>query len=516
MSAVLLLSAPATAPAPSGSLHFPGSLLPRRAREATEGALAPPLAPGRVNACAGTDAPCHGGRDHGHGNGGGPGSDTDTEQEPPPGDGQAKPRFVEVLRDHAPAYLLAHHLGEQETRVLERLLQCRTPGLGGKLAVCKDCGDRTLVCNACRERHCPTCPAVRQWRWSDQRKKRALDVPHFHTVFTVPAELRPLFLADPRRLYGALMAAAAQTVRWACRRAVGDAIPAFTTVLHTWNRSLGQHPHVHVLLAAGGLAPDGSRWVEPAAAMLPADDEVRDYFRAALLRRIRRLRATGELRRPDGWGQERLEQVLERAAARRWYVYSKGRLRSDETYEYLANYTRRVGLSSARLLSYDGETVRLGTREGRSVLLSGEELVRRFLLHVLPPRFVRLRHHGLFVSRHAKNHALARLRIAEQGLGCGFAAELEGREVEAPASAASAANAASTANAASGEAGGEGETWQELCTRRGFDVQHCRRCQGPLDYVPFPASTEMRAGFRAMLFARGRARLAASAARSPP
>ena len=397
---------------------------------------------------------------------------------------------MEVLRDHAPALALGR-VGRgseptQEERVLQRLVVCRTLGLGGQVVRCPGCGDSALLPHACRDRHCPTCPSVRQWRWLEQRKRRALDVPHFHSVFTVAPELRPLIQENPRRLYAALMAAAATTVRWACRRSIGEARVAFTSVLHTWSRSLEYHPHVHVLLAAGGLAPDGSRWVVPERrALLPADDEVRARFRDTLLRRIRRARARGRLRLPPGWGEERLALALARAASRRWYVYSKRTVRSDEAYEYLARYTCRVGLTAARLLAYDGRTVKLATRGG-ALELPGQELVRRFLLHVLPRGFTRIRYHGLFVSRHAANHALARRRIAEQGLGCGFAAALEGRD--------------------EGEAGAVTDSWQEVCARNGHAVERCHLCDGVLEYTSFPPSPQLTARYRAALLARALAR----------
>jgi hypothetical protein len=418
---------------------------------------------------------------------------------------RAAVRVVDVLRDHGPLYLLERRLPEHEARVLGRLLECRTPGLGGQLVRCPDCGERKLLPNACRDRHCATCPAVRQWRWLEQRSTRALDVPHFHTVFTIPAELRALVFENRRLLYGALLASAAATVRWACARALGGATPAFSSVLHTWNRAQEFHPHVHVVLAAGGLSAGGARWIEPPSgqAMLAADDEVRARFRGALLRRIRRARVLGELRLPPGWDEARLDEELTRAEARRWHVYSKRALSSAEAYEYLSRYVRSLGISTARVLAYDRETVTIATREGRSVTLPGRELVRRHLLHVLPKGFTRVRHYGLFVSRHAANHALARRRIAEQGLGCGFAAELEGRAEE---------------SGGEGQPGGAPEseaTWQAVCTRNGFAVERCPRCDVPLEYTRFPPSAQLAASFRAELFARARER-AAGTTRGPP
>lgn len=409
-------------------------------------------------------------------------------------------RFLEVLRRHAPAYLLEARPAPEVARVLTRLLTCRTVGLGGHLVRCPDCGDAELLLHGCRDRHCPSCGAVRQWRWLEQRKKRALDVPHFHSVFTVAPELRPLFRANKARLYALLMQAAAATVRWAGRRALGDdVLLASTTVLHTWNRSLEYHPHVHAIVAAGGLRQDGT-WVAPKGPLLPADDGVRDRFCRALLRRIRHAHEDEPLRLPAGWDEARLEAALARAAARRWYVYSKRTMRSDEAYEYIARYTSKVGLSAARLLAYDGETVTLKTKNG-ALELPGRELVRRFALHALPKGFVRVRYQGLFVSRHAERHAQARRSIAEQKLGCGFAAELEGRSGAAE-------GAQARGRGADGRDGQNGDSWQEVCTRHGFEVNRCQHCGATLEYTPFQASNELSRRFYEALFAEARARVA--------
>ena len=372
-----------------------------------------------------------------------------------------RPLVSRVIRDHAGALLADPQLAEQVRRVLRHLVSCRTEGLGGHLVRCESCGQKELVYHACRDRHCPTCPAVRALRWVEVRKQRALDVEHHHAVFTLPGALRPLFFKNQDRLYGEFMKAVADAVRWGCRRVIGDATPAFTTVLHTWDRRLKFHLHAHVVLAVGGLSLDGSTWVirGRGECFLPADEALRERFRDALLARVQKLRAAGQLVLPPACSDADLDAILARQAKRRWHVYSKKTLRSDRAYEYLGRYARRVGLSSARIVAYDGERVTFVTKGGKTTTITGAELVRRLALHVLPRGFVRLRHYGLFTVRHKARLALARQRIAEQGLGCGYAAVLEGDDEQ-------------SADLA------EDAAWQDVVRERlGFDPDVCRACK---------------------------------------
>lgn len=210
--------------------------------------------------------------------------------------------------------------------------------------------------------------------------------------------------------------------------------------------------------------------------MLAADEALRGRFRGALLARIKKLRAAGQLALPPGVSEQELDALLARYATRRWHLYSKKTLRSDRAYEYLGRYARRVGLSSARITHYDGERVTFVTKAGRTVTITGQELVRRLALHVLPRGFVRLRHQGLFTARHKARLALARQKIAEQGAGCGFAETLEGDD-------------ARTAELADDAA------WEDVVRERlGFDPTVCRRCdKGPLVRTPIaPSPTLVR------------------------
>jgi len=358
-----------------------------------------------------------------------------------PGSGapsRAPPRFelAQIVRDHEAEYAAwcEREQGRVDPRVWKvfaAVRACRTPSLGGEVEVCRACGYARVKCRSCRDRHCPKCPGVRQARWLRQRDERALPVLHVHLVTTQPSQLGPLIRKNQRALYALLLRATADAIEDAVAARHGEGLRlAMTLVLHTYNRSLEQHHHVHAIVAAGGLASgDASgdagqaRWVTARAGecFLPADEVFADAYRARVLAGLERLRARGELelpgrlgrlRHPDAWAT-----FVAGLARRRWHVYAKTTLRGGEAYTYLARYAGRVAMSNERILAYDGHTVTLATKAGHPpVVMSGVELLRRFALHILPHRFLRIRHYGLFNARQREHLARAREAIRAQGL----------------------------------------------------------------------------------------------------
>ena len=324
-----------------------------------------------------------------------------------------RPRLevADIFRHHGAAYRQRHALSREQRATMRAIETCRTPERGGHLDVCDACGYARPAYNSCRNRHCPKCEALREARWIEARMARLLPSPYFHVVFTLPAELRPLALRNRRRLFALLFRAASRTLltlgldphRLGARLGV-------TAVLHTWTRDLQFHPHLHCLVTGGGLAADGTRWLRGRRPhLLPVrvlSRLFRGKFVAALTREYTRGRldlagACAALADPRAFVH--LKQQLYRHD---WVVYAKRPFAgAAQVFRYLGRYTHRVGLSNHRLLAADETGVRFATKHGRAVCLPPDEFIRRFLLHVLPVRFVKSRHFGLFApGRAAATH----------------------------------------------------------------------------------------------------------------
>ena len=313
---------------------------------------------------------------------------------------------------HGEAYLRCGRTSEAQRRAIRAISTCRTAVLGGHLDVCAQCGDERPSYNSCRNRHCPKCQSLSQARWIEARQAAILPVPHFHVVFTLPASLRPVARADPRAIYALLLRTAARVLldfgrdeRW-----LGAEL-GVTTVLHTWTRDLSHHPHAHCIVSGGGLSDDGNRWVEPSGLkndFLFPTAALAKVFRA---RFVAALRATAdELRWPgtladEGSRSRRLDRLFET----RWVVYCKRSFAGAEhVYRYLGRYTHRVGLSNQRMVAVDERGVTFRTRGDRTCTVSPIEFVRRFLMHVLPRGFVKIRHYGLFANGRTDRREVAR------------------------------------------------------------------------------------------------------------
>lgn len=324
----------------------------------------------------------------------------------------------EIVRRIGPGYEQRHRLTRPQRRALRAISLCRTPALGGHLDQCTHCGFRHKVWHSCRNRHCPRCQAEARKRWLEERKSELLPVPYFHVVFTVPDSLHAFALAGPRQLYDILFAATRETllVIAADPKRLGAQVGALA-VLHTWGQTLTLHPHVHCVIPAGGFSLDGRRWL-PARRknfFLPVRVLGR-YFRRRFLEMLR------QTLRDDTAFRSRVEHpeaLLADAAGKEWVVYAKQPFGGPEqVLSYLAAYTHRIAISERRIVSFDGERVRFlykdyrdGDREKVMDLEAGEFL-RRYLLHVLPERFVRIRYFGFLANRvRARSLALARTQL---------------------------------------------------------------------------------------------------------
>ena len=332
--------------------------------------------------------------------------------------------LADIVRAHGAAFRAAHRLCAVQHRALRAIERCRTAALGGELRQCDACGEQRYVYHSCRNRHCPKCQTLAKERWLAARRAELLPVPYFHLVFTLPHELNALAQGNPRALYAMLFAAASETLlefgrnpRW-----LGGEIAA-TLVLHTWGQSLSQHLHVHALVSAGALS-DAGDWIRARRGFLFPVKALSVVFRAKFLDALRAGLVGGRLTLSGGTAAlaEPAAQRTLLAALRTqpWIVYAKRPFAGPgPVLEYLGRYTHRVAISNERLVSFDADSVRFrykdyaqGNRR-RVMQLDPSEFLRRFVLHVLPRGFNRIRHYGLLANRSKR----ARLRSARAALG---------------------------------------------------------------------------------------------------
>ena len=298
---------------------------------------------------------------------------------------------------------------------------CRTAALGGHRDTCDRCGAVQISYNSCRNRHCPKCQTLAKERWLDARRADLLPVEYFHLVFTLPHTLNPLAQGNPRVIYTLLFHAVADTLTTFARdpRHLGGALGG-TAILHTWGQNLSQHLHLHCVVTGGALAPDGSRWIAAPPGFLFPVRAVATVFRAKYLDALRRAFAKGALGFAGSLASL-AEPVaftawLDQLRQSDWVVYAKRPFAGPaQVLEYLGRYTHRVAISNDRLLSFEDGLVRFRWKDYadgdrvKVMALDAEEFIRRFLLHVVPGGFVRIRHFGLLANRTRKAN-LARCR----------------------------------------------------------------------------------------------------------
>ncbi|MGI9487964.1 MAG: IS91 family transposase, partial [Geminicoccaceae bacterium] len=282
------------------------------------------------------------------------------------------------------------------------------------LETCDHCDSMVARYHSCRDRHCPKCQTMTKERWIEARNAELLTVPHYHLVFTLPHALNPLIQGNPRCLYDLLFKAASETLLTfgRDRRWIGGEL-GITLVLHTWSQNLGQHVHVHGLVTGGGLAPDGNQWKSSKKRFLFPVKALSKVFQAKYLELLAHAARQGKLR----FGGSTLSLADHRAFAAfiadlkgsDWVVYAKAPFSGPrQVVAYLGRYTHKAAISNERILSLENGQVRFRWRDYRDgsmikiMQLDATEFIRRFLLHVLPSGFMRIRHYGLFANRHRK------------------------------------------------------------------------------------------------------------------
>jgi Putative transposase/Transposase zinc-binding domain len=318
---------------------------------------------------------------------------------------------ADLLREHGDEYLATHGATAAQRKVLRAVQNCRTAALGGHVEACDQCGHQRIAYNSCRNRHCPKCQGPATARWLEARAAELLPVPYFHLVFTLPAALGPLALQNPRVIYGLLLQATAETLLEVAAnpKHLGAEI-GFLAVLHTWGQNLMHHPHVHCVVPAGGIAPDGWRWIRCRKDFFLPVRILSRVFRGKFIHRLKEAATRGDLAFHGQLAKlaqaSHFERLLDHAVRHDWVVYAKRPFGGpQQVLKYLARYTHRVAISNRRLLAlYHGQVTfrwKDYARGGRQsqMTLAAVEFIRRFLLHVLPGGFMKIRHYGFLANR---------------------------------------------------------------------------------------------------------------------
>jgi predicted Zn-ribbon and HTH transcriptional regulator len=327
--------------------------------------------------------------------------------------GRARFDIAVLVRTHRAQLEAEHPLTREQKRVLTDIAQCRTAALGGHLDRCDSCGYEHPSYNSCRNRHCPKCQALAAEAWIEQRRQHLLDVGHFHVVFTLPAQLRPLAKHDPHVVYDALLWASARTLLEFGEQRL-DATLGATLVLHTWTRDLRFHPHVHAIVTDGGLSRDGERFVRgPDRRFLFPVKAMSKVFCGKLLAALSLAYNDGLFADFDDFRDPAaFPRLVARLAKLRWHVYAKAPFKkSKHVLAYLGRYTHRVGIANSRLLDVTDAHVVFRTKGDATETLAPVEFLWRFVQHVLPDGFHKIRHFGLYASAAHQRLALARERL---------------------------------------------------------------------------------------------------------
>jgi hypothetical protein len=336
--------------------------------------------------------------------------------------------IADIFRDHGAAWRRANrgHVSHAQLKVMNAIEGCRTAALGGYVARCTNpaCSHTTIAYCSCRNRHCPRCQGSQASEWLEARKAELLEVPYFHVVFTLPPRIGAIAFQNKAVIYDLLFKASAETLLTiaADPKRLGAKI-GFTSVLHTWGSAMTHHPHVHMIVPGGGISLDGARWISTSEDFLLPVLVLSRMFRGKMLAMLKAAHDAGRLqffgdhaRLAD---KAAFKAWLEPLYDTKWHVYAKRPFAGPEqVLAYLARYTHRVAISSSRLVSTDENGVTFKYKDYRiegpgrykTMTVAPAEFIRRFMLHVLPKGFHRIRHYGLLARSKAKADTLARAR----------------------------------------------------------------------------------------------------------
>lgn len=327
---------------------------------------------------------------------------------------------ADIFRRYGPEYRISHPMPRNHHRAMHAIEVCRTATLGGHLYR-YDCGHTDISYNSCRNRHCPKCQTLQKEKWIEARCEDLLPVQYFHVVFTIPSKLNPLVIINQRVMYDILFRSVSETLTELANnpKHLGADI-GFIGILHTWGQNLMDHPHIHCVVPGGGLAPDGSRWISSRNGFFIPVRVMSSLFRGKFLDHLKRSFEAGDLIFPGGIGHLKDPRAFEifrgQFYHKKWVVYCKPPFDGVEgVLKYLGRYTHRIAISNNRILNAEDGNVSFRWRDyadgdkQKTMTLKADEFIRRFLLHILPHRYVRIRHFGLLSNRNRKdNIALCR------------------------------------------------------------------------------------------------------------
>ena len=335
---------------------------------------------------------------------------------------------ADIFRDYGPAWRQANrgHVGLGQLKVMSAIESCRTAALGGHVARCENsaCGHTLIAYNSCDNRHCPKCQGRQAREWLEARKAELLEVPYFHVVFTLPPRIATIAFHNKAVIYSLLLKASSETLLTiaADPKRLGVRI-GFTSVLHTWGSAMTHHPHVHMIVPGGGISADGSRWISASEDYLLPVAVLSRLFRGKMLAMLKAAHEAGQL---QFFGEH--ADLLDKAAFNAWlkplydsswHVYAKRPFAGPEqVLAYLARYTHRVAISNSRLIAADDQGVTFRYKDYRidgpgrykTMTVTPGEFIRRFMLHILPKGFHRIRHYGLLAGGPAKAARIERAR----------------------------------------------------------------------------------------------------------
>jgi len=366
---------------------------------------------------------------------------------------------AEIFRQHGPAYRESHRLPRNHLRVMRAIELCRTAVLGGHKDRCDHCGHLEISYNSCRNRHCPKCQTLRKEKWIEARSEDLLPIEYFHVVFTIPSELNHLALMNQKVMYDLLFRSASGTLSELANdpKHLGAKIGVIG-ILHTWGQNLMDHPHIHCIVTGGGLSSDGDRWISCRKGFFLPVRVISALFRGKFLDLLKGCFKRGELVFPGSLCHLKdpgsFETFRGHLYHKKWVVYCKPPFDGPKgVLQYLGRYTHRIAISNNRILTIRDGSVSFLWRDyandnrQKAMTLKSGEFIRRFLLHVLPDRHVRIRHFGLLANRNRKNN----ISLCRKILGDGKRVTKENERQE---------------------------TWQEQLFRIcGIDVTTCPVCQ---------------------------------------
>ena len=331
--------------------------------------------------------------------------------------GLLRPRLevADIFRTYGEYYRAKYPMSHEQRKAMQNIEACRTQSLGGHVDTCEHgCGYHRISYNSCRDRHCPKCQGLQSMRWVEKRLEKILPIPYFHMVFTVPHELHPIILQNQQTIYNILFQAAAKSVlEFALKWRRLHAEVGFTAILHTWNQDILFHPHLHLIVTCGGLDQTHTRWIPSRGNFLVPVRPLSKIFRGKFLDFLKKALAKNALifqpHLQHSQKSDAFESLIKKLYRKEWVVYCKRPFGGPEqVLKYLGLYTHKVAISNHRLVEINNGMVTFLARDNhnlgkrRSVCLPVDKFIKRFLIHILPSGFVKIRHYGLMALKNTK------------------------------------------------------------------------------------------------------------------